>query len=52
MNPILFMNELLLLIYKSDKKCIQYKQERRVKEADRDGLNLDLFLPVQNEFVI
>lgn len=34
------MNELLLLFYKSDKKSIQYKQERRVTEADRDELIL------------
>lgn len=43
---MLFMDELLLLFYKSDKKLIQYKQERRVKEVDGDDLNLDLFLPV------
>lgn len=46
------MNELLLLFYKSDNKSIQYKQERRLKEADRDDVNLDLFFPVQDEFVI
>lgn len=36
----------IAIILQIRQKSIQYKQERRVKEADRVDLNLDLFFPV------